>query len=131
MDKNLIVLISMVISGIIVTGYEKIKTKKKEKNLKMLYSRFQYLLTLVELGKIQKEVINLDEKEMDEDLYQKGISFSRQTKIVLDGKQYTEKNYWFMMDKHHCLWIIGKSKDSLIELHSKMFEYMFMGGFYE
>lgn len=122
MDKDLIVLISMIISGIIVLGYEKIKEEKRKKNLKMLYSRFQYLTNLVQLGKIKKEIINFEDKEIDEEPRQKKVSFSYQTKIVLNGKQYTEKDYWFMMDEHRFLWIIGKNEDSLIELHSRMFE---------
>lgn len=119
MKNELLVLFSMIISGLIVFGYEKLKmlkANKENEETKMCRSRFEYLKTMVFKGIIKKEIVDLDTIE-DSRIT---VGKKRKSVIFLDNKEYTEEMSWFVFD-NNSLWIIGKNEDFLIEIRSQEF----------
>lgn len=115
MEKELLVLFSMTISGLIVFGYEKIKMFKKNKETRMCRSRFEYLKTMASNGAIKKEIVDLDESD--------NIRFTvgkKRNIVCLDNKEYTDKMSWFVFDDNK-LWIVGRNEDFLVEIRSHKF----------
>lgn len=119
MEKELLVLFSMVLSGCIVYLYNQIKNKFTKKQIETVFERFQYLQSLEKNGAIKKEIVHFYNE--DEEVECRKIKSNKKNNVHINGKEYTDKTSWFILDKN-ILWIIGKKEDFIIELHSEIFE---------
>lgn len=120
MEKELLVLFSMTLSGIVVLIYNKLEQSKYNKKRDILFERFYTLEEMEKSGKIKRGIIYLDTPQQEQ-IKKKKTNLFKRNKVVLDGVEYTDKEFWFMM-MDNVLYIVGKKKDVLVELHSKMFE---------
>ena len=119
MKKELLVLFSMVLSGCIVYLYNQIKNKFIKKQIETVFERFQYLQSLEKNGAIKKEIVHFCNE--DEEVECRKIKSNKKNNVHINGKEYTDKTSWFILDKN-ILWIIGKKEDFIIELHSEIIE---------
>lgn len=119
MKKELLVLFSMAISGCIVYLYNQIKNKYTKNQVETVFNRLQYLKNLEENGIIEKEIVYFDSE--NEKMECRIIKSNKKNIIHINGKRYTDKTSWFILDRN-ILWIIGKKEDFMIELHSEVFE---------
>lgn len=118
MSNEMILIISMTLSGIIVFGFNYLNTIIKKRKCDIVYNRFLYLKKLEEEGKIKKEIFSLncgDEGKID---LQK-VLVPRKTRIIINGKKYTDKNSWFIID-NNILWIAGKKENFLIQFEEEI-----------
>lgn len=120
MSNEMIIIISMILSSIIVFGINFLNTIIKEKQCNKVRKRFTYLRELVNSGKIDLEKHCLDDEPRDNSDIDKTLK-SRNTKVVLYGKVYTDKTSWFVME-NNILWIIGKKDDFLVQLTGRVFD---------
>jgi hypothetical protein len=110
----------MILSSIIVFGINFLNTIIKEKQCNKVRKRLTYLRELVNSGKIDLEKHCLDDEPRDNNDIDKTLK-SRNTKVVLYGKVYTDKTSWFVME-NNILWIIGKKEDFLVQLTGRVFD---------
>lgn len=120
MSNEMIIIISMILSSIIVFGINFLNTIIKEKQCNKVRKRLTYLRELVNSGKIDLEKHCLDDEPRDNSDIDKTLK-SRNTKVVLYGKVYTDKTSWFVME-NNILWIIGKKEDFLVQLTGRVFD---------
>lgn len=125
MSNEIILLISMLLSGIIVFGFNYLNTIIKKKQCNKVRKRLAYLRELVNDGKINLEKYCLDDEPRDNSDIDKTLK-ARNTEIVLYGKVYTDKTSWFIIEDD-ILWIVGKKEDFLVQLTGKVFD-GFLGG---
>lgn len=125
MSNEIILLISMLLSGIIVFGFNYLNTIIKKKQCNKVRKRLAYLRELVNDGKINLEKYCLDDKPRDNSDIDKTLK-ARNTEVVLYGKVYTDKTSWFVIEDD-ILWIVGKKEDFLVQLTGKVFD-GFLGG---
>lgn len=125
MSNEIILLISMLLSGIIVFGFNYLNTIIKKKQCNKVRKRLVYLRELVNDGKINLEKYCLDDKPRDNSDIDKTLK-ARNTEVVLYGKVYTDKTSWFVIEDD-ILWIVGKKEDFLVQLTGKVFD-GFLGG---
>lgn len=125
MSNEIILLISMLLSGIIVFGFNYLNTIIKKKQCNKVRKRLAYLRELVNDGKINLEKYCLDDEPRDNSDIDKTLK-TRNTEVVLYGKVYTDKTSWFIIEDD-ILWIVGKKEDFLVQLTGKVFD-GFLGG---
>ena len=125
MSNEIILLISMLLSGIIVFGFNYLNTIIKKKQCNKVRKRLAYLRELVNDGKINLEKYCLDDEPRDNSDIDKTLK-ARNTEVVLYGKVYTDKTSWFIIE-NDILWIVGKKEDFLVQLTGKVFD-GFLGG---
>lgn len=125
MSNEIILLISMLLSGIIVFGFNYLNTIIKKKQCNKVRKRLAYLRELVNDGKINLEKYCLDDEPRDNSDIDKTLK-ARNTEVVLYGKVYTDKTSWFIIEDD-ILWIVGKKEDFLVQLTGKVFD-GFLGG---
>lgn len=125
MSNEIILLISMLLSGIIVFGFNYLNTIIKKKQCNKVRKRLAYLRELVNDGKINLEKYCLDDEPRDNSDIDKTLK-ARNTEVVLYGKVYTDKTSWFVIEDD-ILWIVGKKEDFLVQLTGKVFD-GFLGG---
>lgn len=125
MSNEIILLISMLLSGIIVFGFNYLNTIIKKKQCNKVRKRLAYLRELVNDGKINLEKYCLDDEPRDNSDIDKTLK-TRNTEVVLYGKVYTDKTSWFIIE-NDILWIVGKKEDFLVQLTGKVFD-GFLGG---
>lgn len=125
MSNEIILLISMLLSGIIVFGFNYLNTIIKKKQCNKVRKRLIYLRELVNDGKINLEKYCLDDEPRDNSDIDKTLK-ARNTEVVLYGKVYTDKTSWFVIEDD-ILWIVGKKEDFLVQLTGKVFD-GFLGG---
>ena len=125
LSNEIILLISMLLSGIIVFGFNYLNTIIKKKQCNKVRKRLAYLRELVNDGKINLEKYCLDDEPRDNSDIDKTLK-TRNTEVVLYGKVYTDKTSWFIIEDD-ILWIVGKKEDFLVQLTGKVFD-GFLGG---
>ena len=120
LSNEIILLISMLLSGIIVFGFNYLNTIIKKKQCNKVRKRLTYLRELVNDGKINLEKYCLDDEPRDNSDIDKTLK-ARNTEVVLYGKVYTDKTSWFIIE-NDILWIVGKKEDFLVQLTGKVFD---------
>lgn len=120
LSNEIILLISMLLSGMIVFGFDYLNTIIKKKQCDKVRERFIYLKKLASNGKINLEKHCLDDEPECNSNINETLK-SRNTEIVLYGKTYTNKTSWFVME-NNILWIVGKKEDFLVQLTGKVFD---------
>lgn len=121
MRNEIITIISMLLSGLIVVFLKLTSTKLYNSRYGAAMERFKHLKDLEKNGKISREVVFFEEHPATTENSKVTRNPRKKTRVVLDGKEYTDKNSWFFMDRN-ILYIIGKKKNIFIEVHSKEFD---------
>ena len=117
MKQNQILLISIILAGIVVIIYDKLLQLKKKRHLMSAIKRFGIIREKERLGEIKKEVVCIGDGVDEVD---RRIDSSGSSRIVIDGKLYTDKTSWFLK-KENKLYIYGKKEDFLVELYGDLF----------
>lgn len=122
-QDQLILLISMVLSGIIVLAYNKLIQLNRKRYLKSAMKRYKIIREKEDRGEIKRRVIYFEEnaRANGEEIEQREIGSSKKSRVIINGESYTEDTSWFLMDGN-VLYIYGKEEDFLIELHSELFD---------
>lgn len=124
MEQNqLILLTSMILSGIVVLAYNKLIQLNRKKYLKSAMKRYKIIREKEDRGEIKRRVIYFEEnaRANGEEIEQREIGSSKKSRAIINGESYTEDTSWFLMDGN-VLYIYGKEEDFLIELHSELFD---------
>lgn len=124
MEQNqLILLTSMVLSGIVVLAYNKLIQLNRKRYLKSAMKRYKIIREKEDRGEIKRRVIYFEEnaRANGEEIEQREIGSSKKSRAIINGESYTEDTSWFLMDGN-VLYIYGKEEDFLIELHSELFD---------
>lgn len=122
-QDQLILLISMVLSGIVVLAYNKLIQLNRKRYLKSAMKRYKIIREKEDRGEIKRRVIYFEEnaRANGEEIEQREIGSSKKSRVIINGESYTEDTSWFLMDGN-VLYIYGKEEDFLIELHSELFD---------
>lgn len=124
MERNqLILLISMVLSGIVVLAYNKLVQLNRKRYLKSAMKRYKIIREKEDRGEIKRRVVYFEEnaRANGEEIGQREIGSNKKSRAIINGESYTEDTSWFLMDDN-VLYIYGKEEDFLIELHSELFD---------
>lgn len=124
MEQNqLILLTSMILSGIVVLAYNKLMQLNRKRYLKSAMKRYKIIREKEDRGEIKRRVIYFEEnaRANGEEIEQREIGSSKKSRAIINGESYTEDTSWFLMDGN-VLYIYGKEEDFLIELHSELFD---------
>lgn len=124
MEQNqLILLTSMILSGIVVLAYNKLIQLNRKRYLKSAMKRYKIIREKEDRGEIKRRVIYFEEnaRANGEEIEQREIGSSKKSRVIINGESYTEDTSWFLMDDN-VLYIYGKEEDFLIELHSELFD---------
>lgn len=124
MEQNqLILLTSMILSGIVVLAYNKLIQLNRKRYLKSAMKRYKIIREKEDRGEIKRRVIYFEEnaRANGEEIEQREIGSSKKSRAIINGESYTEDTSWFLMDGN-VLYIYGKEEDFLIELHSELFD---------
>lgn len=121
MKNEVIIIIAMLLSGLIVVFLKWASTRLYNSRYGVAMERFKHLKDLEKNGEISREVVFFEEHPATTENSKVTRNPRRKTRVVLDGKEYTDKNSWFVMDRN-VLYIIGKKKNIFIEVHSKEFD---------
>lgn len=125
MSNEMIVIISMMLSGVIVLGVNALSTAISKRKCNIIYKRLVYLKELEKIGKIKKDTYFLDE-EVERNIKAQQSLISKKTEIILYGKKYTDKTSWFIVE-NDILWIVGKKEDFLVQLNGGVFKNLIGG----
>lgn len=122
-QDQLILLISMVLSGIVVLAYNKLIQLNRKRYLKSAMKRYKIIREKEDRGEIKRRVVYFEENARvnGEEIGQREIGSSKKSRVIINGESYTEDTSWFLMDDN-VLYIYGKEEDFLIELHSELFD---------
>lgn len=122
-QDQLILLISMVLSGIVVLAYNKLIQLNRKRYLKSAMKRYKIIREKEDRGEIKRRVVYFEENARvnGEEIGQREIGSSKKSRVIINGESYTEDTSWFLMDGN-VLYIYGKEEDFLIELHSELFD---------
>lgn len=124
MEQNqLILLTSMILSGIVVLVYNKLIQLNRKRYLKSAMKRYKIIREKEDRGEIKRRVIYFEEnaRANGEEIEQREVGSSKKSRAIINGESYTEDTSWFLMDGN-VLYIYGKEEDFLIELHSELFD---------
>lgn len=124
MEQNqLILLTSMILSGIVVLAYNKLIQLNRKRYLKSAMKRYKIIREKEDRGEIKRRVVYFEENARvnGEEIGQREIGSSKKSRVIINGESYTEDTSWFLMDDN-VLYIYGKEEDFLIELHSELFD---------
>lgn len=124
MEQNqLILLTSMILSGIVVLAYNKLIQLNRKRYLKSAMKRYKIIREKEDRGEIKRRVVYFEENARvnGEEIGQREIGSSKKSRVIINGESYTEDTSWFLMDGN-VLYIYGKEEDFLIELHSELFD---------
>lgn len=124
MEQNqLILLTSMILSGIVVLAYNKLIQLNRKRYLKSAMKRYKIIREKEDRGEIKRRVVYFEENARvnEEEIGQREIGSSKKSRVIINGESYTEDTSWFLMDDN-VLYIYGKEEDFLIELHSELFD---------
>lgn len=124
MEQNqLILLTSMILSGIVVLAYNKLIQLNRKRYLKSAMKRYKIIREKEDRGEIKRRVIYFEEnaRANGEEIEQREVGSSKKSRAIINGESYTEDTSWFLMDGN-VLYIYGKEEDFLIELHSELFD---------
>lgn len=120
MKKELIILISMFISGIIIYLFKTIENVRQNNTYNKVFERFEYLKDLEREGKIHKKIIYID-RDNATNVSLKNKRQNKRNIVRIDGVEYKDKNTWFIMSGDS-LWLVGKKQEFLIEIIGKILD---------